>query len=131
MKLSDISGDRVFDVIAAVIDPIANIAEDEAAKGLFKRQKVEKDANATQILTNRLRKYLPQLIKNHKSDLIIILSEIEGCTTEEYSKSLTLAKLFKDGCDLLTDEAFMSFFTSSETSSGGVSENTADIGAEG
>ena len=33
MRLSDIQGERVFDVIADIIDPIANIAEDDAASG--------------------------------------------------------------------------------------------------
>ena len=38
MRLSDIKGDRVFDVIADIIDPIANIASDETASALFKRE---------------------------------------------------------------------------------------------
>ena len=40
MKLSDIQGDRVFDVIADIIDPIANIAEDEKASAMFRREKL-------------------------------------------------------------------------------------------
>lgn len=40
MKLSDIQGDRVFDVIADIIDPIANIAEDEKASAMFQREKL-------------------------------------------------------------------------------------------
>ena len=40
MRLSDIKDDRVFDVIADIIDPIANIASDLTASFLFKRQKL-------------------------------------------------------------------------------------------
>ena len=39
MRLSDIQGDRVFDVIADIIDPVANIAEDDDAASFFKREK--------------------------------------------------------------------------------------------
>ena len=41
MKLSKIKGERVFDVIADIIDPIANIAEDKVAAALFQRQIAE------------------------------------------------------------------------------------------
>jgi hypothetical protein len=40
MKLSKIKGERAFDVIADIIDPIANIAEDKVAAALFQRQKL-------------------------------------------------------------------------------------------
>ena len=39
MRLSDIKGERTLDVIAEIIEPIANIAEDEAAAELFRREK--------------------------------------------------------------------------------------------
>ena len=39
MKLSAIHGERVFDVIADIIEPIANIAGDEKASAMFRREK--------------------------------------------------------------------------------------------
>ena len=42
MKLSDIKGADVFDVIADCIVPITNIAADEKAMALFKKQVVPK-----------------------------------------------------------------------------------------
>ena len=50
MRLSDIQGERVFDVIADIIDPIANIAEDNAASALFKREKLPEGMTAKEFM---------------------------------------------------------------------------------
>ena len=56
MKLSDVKGDRVFDVIADIIDPIANIAEDEKASAMFRREKLPEGMTEKQFVTQRARK---------------------------------------------------------------------------
>lgn len=128
MKLSDIQGERTLDVIAEVIDPICNIAEDEDAATLFKREKLPEGMTAKKFLLQRARKSVPALIKGHKADIISILSSIEGTTPEEYSDSLNLVKLTKDFVDLMTDEAFGELFISAQSgsSSGSAQENTTD-----
>ena len=125
MKLSDIKGDRTLEVIAEIIDPIANIAEDEAA-AMFKPEKLPEGMDAKSFLTKRIRKSLPTLLRNHKSDIIAILSSIEGTSPEKYSSVLSLAKLIKDIIELLTDEAFAQLFISAQSgdSSGSAQENT-------
>ena len=125
MRLSDIKGDRTLEVIAEIIDPIANIAEDEEASSMFKREKLPEGMTAKKFLLKRVRKSLPVLLKGHKADIIAILSAIEGVSAEEYSGALNLVKLVKDCTDLLTDEAFMELFISaqSETNSGSAQEN--------
>ena len=125
MRLSNIKGDRTLDVIAEIIDPIANIAEDEEASAMFKREKLPDGMTAKKFLMNRVRKSLPVLLKRHKADIIEILSSIEGVSAEEYAGALNLVKLVKDCADLLTDEAFMELFISaqSETNSGSAQEN--------
>lgn len=133
MKLSEIKGDRTLDVIADIIDPIANIAEDEKAVDLFTKKQLPKGMTPKQFLLKRARECVPALLKDHKTDVIAILSSIEGVSPEEYAGELNLAKLFKDCVDLITDEAFTAFFTSagSETdgsSSGSVSENPVQGG---
>ena len=130
MRLSDIQGERVFDVIADIIDPIANIAEDEEASAMFKREKLPEGMTAKKFLMNRVRKSLPVLLKGHKADIIAILSAIEGVSAEEYNGSLDLVKLVKDCTDLLTDEVFMELFISaqSENNSGSAQENTEGKG---
>ena len=125
MRLSDIKGDRVFDVIADIIDPIANIASDETASALFKREKLPEGMTAKSFLLKRARKAVPALLKGHKSDIITVLSTIEGASADDYRASLTLAKLMKDMAELMTDEAFGELFISAQsgTSSGSAQEN--------
>lgn len=126
MRLSDIQGERVFDVIADIIDPIANIAEDETASALFKREKLPEGMTAKQFVTQRARKALPALLKGHKSDIISILASIEGVSAERYKGALNLVKLIRDAAELLTDEAFGALFLSAQSgnSSGSAQENT-------
>ena len=125
MRLSDIKGDRTLEVIAEIIDPIANIAEDEESSAMFKREKLPDGMTAKKFLMKRVRKSLPVLLKGHKADIIAILSAIEGVSAEEYNGSLNLLKLVKDCTDLLTDEVFMELFISaqSENKSGSAQEN--------
>lgn len=128
MRLSDIKGDRVFDVIADIIDPIANIASDETASALFKREKLPEGMTAKEFLLERARKAIPALLKVHKSDIITVLATIDGVSADDYRASLTLAKLMQDTAELLTDEAFGELFISAQsgTSSGSAQENTGE-----
>lgn len=114
MRLSDIKGERTFDVIADVIDPIANIAEDPNAAELFARKPLPEGLTPKQFLLKRARKSVPALLKGHKADVISILSTIEGTSPEEYAGFLNFPKLFKDTFELLTDEAFLTLFTSAQ-----------------
>lgn len=126
MKLSDIKGERTLDVIADIIDPIANIAEDEEASALFRKEKLPKGMTKKTFLLQRARKAVPALLKGHKGDIIAILSAIEGTTKEEYTASLNLVKLTKDAIELISDEAFMTLFISAQSgdSSGSAQEST-------
>ena len=126
MKLSDIQGERVFDVIADIIDPIGNIAEDEKASAMFRREKIPDGMTAKEFAMQRARKALPALLKQHKGDIIMILSAIEGVSAESYKGALNLVKLMRDATELLTDEAFGALFLSAQSgkSSGSAQENT-------
>lgn len=128
MRLSDIQGDRVFDVIADIIDPVANIAQDDDAASFFKREKLPDGVPAKDFLMQRARKTIPALLKGHKSDIIAILAAIDGVDANEYRNSLNLVKLIRDATELLTDEAFGELFISaqSETSSGSAQANTEE-----
>ena len=121
MRLSDIKGDRAFDVIADIIDPIANIASDETASDLFKREKLPDGMTAKAFLLERARKSVPALLKGHKSDIITVLATIEGVSADDYRASLTLAKLMQDTAELLTDEAFGELFISAQSGTSSVS----------
>lgn len=125
MKLSDIKGERTLDVIADIIDPIANIAEDAEASALFRREKVPEGMTARTFLLQRARKAVPALLRGHKRDIIAILSAVEGTTEEAYTASLNLVKLTKDAVELISDEAFLTLFISAQSgnSSGSAPEN--------
>lgn len=115
MKLSEIKGARTFDVIADIIEPIANIAEDKQLAELFKKEKVPQGVDPRPIVINRLKKHMPYLLKTHKVNLMAIMAAIEGVSTAEYESEITLAKLTKDCSDILTDEAFVALFTSAQS----------------
>lgn len=125
MKLSDIKGERTLEVIAELIDPIANIAEDEQASAMFKREKLPEGMTAREFVAQRAKKSTPILLKNHKEDVISILATLEGVTVGEYTNSLNIAKLMTDILELLTDEDFMSFFTSAPEKAAGESSGSA------
>ena len=130
MKLSEVKGDRVLDVIADVIDPIANIAQDKDVAAMFKREAVPKGIEAREFFAARMRTGMPALLKGHKSDIIAILAAIEGISPEQYAASLNLAKLFTDVMELLTDEAFVDFLSSSETGKGADAHGSASASSE-
>ena len=115
MKLSDVKGERVLDVVADIIEPIANIAQDEAAAALFKRTKLPEGETVRSAAIKKLASGVPALVKGHKRDIIAILASIEGVTPAEYAESLDLLKLMKDFTELITDEAFVGLFISAQS----------------
>ena len=127
MRLSDIKGDRVFDVIADIIEPISNIAADETVSLLFKREKLPKGMSVKTFMLERVKKTVPTILKSYKDDIIKILSTIEGVSEDDYRASLTLAKLIQDVTELLTDNSFGELFISAR---GGISSGSAQENIE-
>lgn len=126
MKLSDVKGERVFDVIADLIDPVANIAQDSEIT-LFKREKPPVGVSPRSFALQKISKNAPLLLKNHKHDISVILATIKGQTVEEYVSGLNMAGLSIDLLELFNDREFVSFFTSvekDENSCGSASEST-------
>jgi hypothetical protein len=128
MKLSQIKGDRVIEVVADIIDPISNIATDKKASELFKRVKLPEGADPKEFVVSRIRKSAPYLLKEHKSDIVAILAAVAGESYEAYAEKLTLVKLLEDFTELLNDEDFKALFFSAQSvnASGSASENIAD-----
>lgn len=109
MKLSDIKGERVFDVIAEVTDPLYRIASDEAVMGAFRGAAKASDDDGKTDYAKALRGIVPVLLKTHRDDLVAILSAVNGVAAEEYLEGLTMPKLFGDVYDVLTDEELLGF----------------------
>lgn len=130
MKLSDIRGDRVLDVIADIIDPIANMVQDKDVAEMFERKAVPEGMEAREFFAERMRKGMPVLLKSHKADIIAIMAAIEGVTPEQYAESLDFPKLFTDVMELVTDNAFLDFLSSSETGKGADAPGAASANFE-
>lgn len=130
MKLSNIKGDRVLDVIADIIDPIANMVQDKDVAAMFKREAVPDGMDARDFFAKRMCKGLPVLLKSHKADIIAIMAAIEGVTPEQYAASLDFPKLFTDVMELVTDDAFLNFLSSSETGKGADAPGAASASFE-
>ena len=115
MKLSQIKGAEAIDVLARIIQPIANIALDKEALEAIKLKPVEKDGKTPEqireLALQRIREAIPAMLGKHRDDICEIIAAINGQTSDEYVASLTFAKLLKDCMDVLTDNELLSFFS--------------------
>lgn len=112
MRLSEVRGERVFDVIADIIDPVAEIATSKEMEKLLERRTTPKGVDPRTYALQRVRRVVPKLIREHKGAFVAVMSAIGGVTPEQYLDGLTMASLLADVSDLLTDDAFTDFFTS-------------------
>lgn len=127
LKLSEIKGERSIDVLADLVDPVANIATDKEAASLFGRKDLPEGMEVKEYVIYRLRTAIPKLLKSHKEDLIKILSTLSDVSEEEYLSGLTLESVIVDITSLMTDTLFNAFFTMSQNTdelSGSALENT-------
>lgn len=129
LKLSEIKGEKSIDILADLVDPVANIAGDPDAALLFGKRDLPEGMSVKEYIISRLRKSIPKLLKGHKKDLVKILAALSDMTEEEYSEQLTLDGLIVDLSSLMTDQLFNAFFTtqpSIDQSSGDASETIKD-----
>lgn len=130
MKLSAIRGERVFDVIADIIEPVSTIAQDKDAMRLFDSSDKPVEMSGWEYFVERAKKSLPVLMKSYKSEICQIMATLNGITIDEYINGvkndkyeeggsepmykvppLTIPKLFADVLDLVSDSEFVSFFS--------------------
>lgn len=115
MKLSQIKGTDAIDVLARIIQPIANIALDKASFDAIKLKPVDKEGKSDEeiraLAMARVREAIPVMLGAHRDDICEIIAAINGKSREEYVAELTFAKLLKDCMDVLTDEELLSFFS--------------------
>ena len=111
MKLSEIKGEHTIDVIAAIIEPVAEIASDPVAAEMFSRKALPEGEDPKKYAVKRIRKSVPALLKNHKKELIAILAALEGISEEEYAEKLNMVTLVHDLLELLNDKDFIALFT--------------------
>lgn len=126
MKLSTIKGDRVLDVIADLIVPLSNLAQDKAVANLFRKQKLPQNTDKTAYAVARLKKYVPSILKNHKADVVAIMATLSEKTPDAYAAEMTIPSLLSDVVDLINDPDFAALFFEqvSQTTSGSASVTT-------
>lgn len=114
MKLSQIKGTDAIDVLARIIQPIANIALDKASFDAIKLKPVDKEGKSAEeiraLAMLRVREAIPVMLGTHRDDICEIIAAINGKSRDEYVAELTFAKLLKDCMDVLTDGELLSFF---------------------
>lgn len=125
MKLSEVKGERVFDVMADLIPPLCAIATDKQVKALFKQRACPKGMDPRDFMLKRIQQAGPKIIKAHKDDLIDVLCVIGGLDRSEYVEGMTLMSLWSDVMELLGDEDFVSFLASANIVAG-ESPSTSD-----
>lgn len=114
MKLSEIKNEEAIDVLADIIEPLAEILSDkELAKAIQKKEKAIKGVSIA--------------IKNHKSEVIQILARLDGVPVEDYSCNVFTLPI--KVMELLNDKELLDFFKSqgqviTDVSFGSATENT-------
>jgi hypothetical protein len=111
MKLSDVKGERTFEVIADIIGPISTIAADEDAMRLFNTGDKPDDMTNWQWFIERARTSVPVLMRNYSDEFCQIMSAIEGTDKDEYKEGLSIPKLLSDVISLVTDSELVTFFS--------------------
>lgn len=117
MKLSEVKGERTLDVLADLIEPVTIIAQDEAFKELMKKKQPPEGVSSRDFFMQRISKALPKLLRTRKAEIIQVLATVKGIDPEKYAESVTLASIFTDVIELLTDEELLAFLPSAVTTS--------------
>ena len=112
MKLSDIKGEKAIEVLADLLEPVAEIMADKEVVALVRSGQKLKAVSAA--------------LKKHKKACLTILALTDGEDPETYSPSILAIPM--KGVELLNDPELMSLFSSQsqedKTFSGSATENT-------
>ena len=111
MKLSDIKGERAIEVIADLIEPVANIATDKECADLFSVKPVKGEDKNVSARKHLVRK-VPLLLRTHKRDVIQIIATIDGKSVDDMNLFSITAALI----GIVQDEELIELFTSAARS---------------
>lgn len=107
MKLSEIQGERAIEVIADLVEPIADIAMDKGLKDVFK-VKVGDGETAEEAAARTIKAKVPYMLKTHKKQIAQILGVLENVDP----KSLNILQIVKGITEMLNDKALIQLFSS-------------------
>ena len=112
MKLSEVRGTRVFDVMAELVEPIADIASSDVLKDMLRPMECPEGVEPRKFMAERVKSAVPSLIEAHSNDLIKVLSTIGNVSPEEYVEKMTFISLWSDVMELMGDDDFLNFLGS-------------------
>ena len=107
MKLGELKGERAIEVIADLIAPVTNIAEDQANLQLFRTAR-QGDETDREMAVRDFKEKIPNLLKTHKKDVLDILCAVNGADPDE----LSMLDIMKGAIELVNDPDFLSLFIS-------------------
>ena len=118
-KLSEIKNEDALDVLADLLDPVAELSKDENLKKIYRAE-------------GRL-KAIQYAIKNHKRAVLFTLATLDGVNPDYYE--INVIQIPLKITELLNDEDMVNFFQSqgltiSDESSGSATESTGAAEAE-
>lgn len=117
-KLSDITGEEAFDVTAELIEQISKIVSSDKVQEM----REQKDT--------KVRDLVSYVLKKKRSNIVKMLSVLDGCSPKEYIEKTTVASLLADGTSLLTDPLVQEIFMSQSQNAENVSSGSATDGAK-
>lgn len=116
MKLSQFEDEQALEILERIIDPISVIMTDVEFVSLVRQHKPK-------ILLAK------EVVKNHKKEMIELISALNGETPETYH--FTLISLIKDAMELMDDPELNEVFQSQGQTRGVTSSVSASGSTEG
>ena len=115
-KLSEIKGEDALDILADLIEPVAEFSEDK----IF----------VSYVRAGKNTKAVRQAIKGHKKAVLKVMAILEGEDPKTYNPPLVRLPIML--LQLFNDPELVSLFQSEQTvtSSGSATENTEETGEE-
>jgi hypothetical protein len=115
MKLSQLSTDRVMDLLCEIATPVTNIMTDEELikelKSAVDFEKANTMAEKVALITGKFTKILPLILKKRKADIFSILASLNEKTIEEIG-SQNVIKTMSQIKDIAKDKELLDFFKS-------------------
>lgn len=115
MKISQLSTDRAMDLLCEIATPVTNIMTDEELikelKSAIDFEKANTMAEKITLITGKLTKILPLILKKRKADLFSILASLNEKTIEEIG-SQNVIKTMSQIKDIAKDKELLDFFKS-------------------
>ena len=125
MKLAELKGERAIEVIADLIAPVVNIAQDQKNLKLFQNTKREGESD-NELGARELKEKLPILLKTHKKDVLEILCVVNNKNPDD----LSMVDIIKGAVELVNDQDFMSLFLSAVNEADKTSPTGSSANAE-